>query len=209
MFLLVTHAIYIIVFAVIVQSYITPLHSGLPRAKSNGTCRCSAVRRHCLIRSPDVVLGERVLRMLISCPECHRIPLTRSVFMFGTIEDTPNIIRTGCIYRKSMEWVMKIIRLWPGFSKVAKHGFKEFYLWKGFFLHVAIVLTCFQSEKSQNKLDSMQSVLLKRFTKLLKMNFKREQSKNSHDSVTLNFILPESLPKHYFTSFQDFPHQNF
>ena len=48
-------------------------------------------------RSPDVVLGERVLCMLISCPECHRIPLTRSVFMFGTIEDTPNIIRTGCI----------------------------------------------------------------------------------------------------------------
>ena len=47
-------------------------------------------------RSPDVVLGERVLRMLISCPECHRIPLTGSVFMFGTIEDTPNIIRTGC-----------------------------------------------------------------------------------------------------------------
>ena len=47
-------------------------------------------------RSPDVVLGERVLRMLISCPEGHRIPLTRSVFMFGTIEDTPNIIRTGC-----------------------------------------------------------------------------------------------------------------
>ena len=46
-------------------------------------------------RSPDVVLGERVLRMLISCPECHRIPLTRSVFMFGTIEDTPSIIRTG------------------------------------------------------------------------------------------------------------------
>ena len=42
------------------------------------------------------VLGERVLRMLISCPECHRIPLTRSVFMFGTIEDTPSIIRTGC-----------------------------------------------------------------------------------------------------------------
>ena len=47
-------------------------------------------------RSPDVVLGERVLRMLISCPECHRIPLTRSVFMFGTIEDTPSIIRTRC-----------------------------------------------------------------------------------------------------------------
>ena len=47
-------------------------------------------------RSPDVVLGERVLHMLISCPVCHGIPLTRSVFMFGTIEDTPNIIRTRC-----------------------------------------------------------------------------------------------------------------
>ena len=47
-------------------------------------------------QSPDVVLGERVLRILISCPEGHRIPSTRSVFMFGTIEDTPNIIRTGC-----------------------------------------------------------------------------------------------------------------
>ena len=45
---------------------------------------------------PDV-LGERVLRMLIPCPECHRIPLTRSVFMFETIEDTPSIIRTRYI----------------------------------------------------------------------------------------------------------------
>ena len=81
---------------------ITSLHPGLSRAKSNGTCRCSAVRRLSSPRSPDVVLGERVLRMLISCPECHRIPLTRSVFMFGTIEDTPNIIRTGCIYVHSL-----------------------------------------------------------------------------------------------------------
>ena len=41
MFLLVTHAIYIIiVFTAIVQSYITSssLHPGLSRAKSNGTC---------------------------------------------------------------------------------------------------------------------------------------------------------------------------
>ena len=54
MFLLVTHAIYIIiVFTVIVQFYITSLHPGLLRAKSNGTRRCSAaVRRHCLIKSP-------------------------------------------------------------------------------------------------------------------------------------------------------------
>ena len=55
MFLLVTHAIYIIfVFTVIVHSYITSksLHPGLSRAKSNGTRRCSAVRRYCLIKSP-------------------------------------------------------------------------------------------------------------------------------------------------------------
>ena len=57
---------------------------------------------------------------------------------------------------------------------------------KVFFLRVAIILTCFQSEKSQNKLDLMQSFLLKRFTKLVKMNFKREQSKNCHASVILN-----------------------
>ena len=31
-----------------------------------------------------------------------------------------------------MEWVMKIIRLLPDFSKVVKHGFKEFSWWKGF-----------------------------------------------------------------------------
>ena len=55
MFLLVTHAIYIIiVLTVIVHSYITStsLHPGLSRAKSNGTRRCSAVRRYCLIKSP-------------------------------------------------------------------------------------------------------------------------------------------------------------
>ena len=57
---------------------------------------------------------------------------------------------------------------------------------KVFFLHVGIVLTCFQSEKSQNKVDSMLIVLLKRFTRLVKMNFKREQSKNSHALVILN-----------------------
>ena len=57
---------------------------------------------------------------------------------------------------------------------------------KVFFLHVAIVLTCFHFEKSQNKLDLMQSVLLNRFTKLVKINFKREESKNSHASVILN-----------------------
>ena len=58
---------------------------------------------------------------------------------------------------------------------------------KVFFLHVSIVLTCFQSEKTQNKLDLMQSFLLKRFTKLVNMNFKSEQSKKSHATVILNF----------------------
>ena len=101
MFLLVTHAIYInIVFTVIVQSYITStsLHPGLSRAKSTvhtGVLLSDATALSSP-RSPDVLLGERVLRMLISCPECHIIPLTRSVFMFGTIEDTPSIIWTGC-----------------------------------------------------------------------------------------------------------------
>ena len=43
---------------------------------------------------------------------------------------------------------------------------------KVLFLQVAIILTYFQSEKSQHKLDLMQSVLLKRFTKRLKvLNF--------------------------------------
>ena len=65
--------------------------------------RCSAVRRHGLIKSPVAwCCVERVLRMLISCPVCHGIPLTRSVFMFGTIEDTPNIIRTRCIGRTGL-----------------------------------------------------------------------------------------------------------
>ena len=55
-----------------------------------------------------------------------------------------------------------------------------------FFLNVVVVLTCSQSEKSQNKLDLMQSFLLKRFTKHVKMYFKREKSKKSHASVILN-----------------------
>ena len=49
-----------------------------------------------------------------------------------------------------------------------------------FFLQVAIVLTCFQSEKLQNKLDLMQSLLLKRFTKLVKINLRGHKAKMSH-----------------------------
>ena len=51
---------------------------------------------------------------------------------------------------------------------------------KVFFLQVAIVLTCFQSEKSENKLDLMQRLLLKRFTKLVKINSRGRKSKKSH-----------------------------
>ena len=41
-----------------------------------------------------------------------------------------------------------------------------------FFLQVAIVLTCFYSDKNhKKKLDLMQNVSLKRFTKLVKINF--------------------------------------
>ena len=65
----------------------------------NGTVHAGVLMSHATAllcsRSPDM-LGDRVLRKLISCSECHRIPLTRSVFIFGTIKDTPNIIRTGC-----------------------------------------------------------------------------------------------------------------
>ena len=59
-----------------------------------------------------------------------------------------------------------------GFYKSSKTLFKGVFVMKRFsFLQVAIVLTCFQSGKSQNKLDLMQNFLLKRFTKLVKINF--------------------------------------
>ena len=80
---------------------------------------------------------------------------------------------------------------------------------KVFFLQVAIVLTCFQSEKSQNKFDLMQSSLLRRLTKLVNMNLRDSKAKNSHLSNFPFSFLPESVPKHYYTSCQDFPHQNF
>ena len=80
---------------------------------------------------------------------------------------------------------------------------------KVFLLHVAIVLTCFQSEKSQNKLYLMQIFLLKRFTKLVKINLRGSKAKKSHLSNFPIPILPESVPKHYFKSCQDSPYQNF
>ena len=51
---------------------------------------------------------------------------------------------------------------------------------KVFVLQVAIVLTCFQFEKSQNKLDLVQSFYLKRLTKLVKMNFRGSRAQKSH-----------------------------
>ena len=57
---------------------------------------------------------------------------------------------------------------------------RDFFCKKVFFLQVDIVLTCFQSEKSQNKLDLMQSCLLKRFTKLVQINLRESKAKNSH-----------------------------
>ena len=59
-------------------------------------------------------------------------------------------------------------------------GLRNFLDEKVFFLQVAIVLTCFQSEKSQNKLDSKHSFLLKRFTKLVKINLRGNKAKKSH-----------------------------
>ena len=58
------------------------------------------------------------------------------------------------------------------FFKSSKTWVKKISDEKVFFWQVAIVLTCFQSEKSQNKLDLMQSFLMKCFTKLAKINFR-------------------------------------
>ena len=91
MMILVTHAIYIII---VLLHYIQDCH--VQKVTVHAGVLLSDTTALSSPRSPDVVLGERVLRMLISCPVCHRIPLTRSVFMFGTIEDTPSIIRTRC-----------------------------------------------------------------------------------------------------------------
>ena len=94
MFLLVTHAIYIIV---IIANCIHCHHAVLYNGITIQPCHVQKVTVHAGVllsdatvlsspRSPDVVLGERVLRMLISYPVCHRIPLTCSMFVFVTIE---------------------------------------------------------------------------------------------------------------------------
>ena len=59
-------------------------------------------------------------------------------------------------------------------------GLRNFLDEKVFFLQVAIVLTCFLSEKSQNKLDLMQHRLLKRFTKLVKIHLRGSKAEKSH-----------------------------
>ena len=80
-----------------------------------------------------------------------------------------------------MEWVIKIIRLWPDFSEVAKHDLKGFldekvFLFAGSYRYYLFSI----QKKSQNKLDLMQSYLLKRFTKLVNLNFRGCEAKKSH-----------------------------
>ena len=61
---------------------------------------------------------------------------------------------------------------------------RNFHGEKLFFLQVVIVLTCFQSEKSQNKLDLVLSVLLKCFTIPAKiLNLRGSKAKTSHLSI--------------------------
>ena len=61
---------------------------------------------------------------------------------------------------------------------------------KVFFLQVAIVLTCCQSGKSQNKFDLVQNFLMKRFTKFVKINFWGSKTKKSHlSNFTSSFYL--------------------
>ena len=76
--------------------------------------------------------------------------------------------------------------------------FRNFLDEKVLFLQVAFVRTCFQSEKSQNKLELIQSVLLKRFTKLVKINLiiRGCKAKKSHLSNFPFSFFPESVPKH-------------
>ena len=84
------------------RSPIRHYHQALSRAKSNGWRRCSSVGRHhghCLIKSYHLMSC-----WTSTCYACwfyahHRIPLTHSMFVFGTIENVPSIIRTSCKYK--------------------------------------------------------------------------------------------------------------
>ena len=75
---------------------------------------------------------------------------------------------------------------------------------KVFFWQVAIVLACFQSEKSKTKLDLMRSFLRKRFTKLVKIKIRGRKAKISHLSHFQFSFCTESVPKHYSTSCKTF-----
>ena len=74
---------------------------------------------------------------------------------------------------------------------------KNFLDEKVFFLKVAIVLTCFQFEKLQNKLDLMQSFLLKRFTKLVKIYFRGSKAKKSHFMSLYDFKQKYNFRPHF------------
>ena len=78
--------------------------------------------------------------------------------------------RFPLFYRKSMEWVMEIIRLWPDFSKVAKHGFKEFSWWKGFLFTCSYRPYMF----SFRKITRWTWFVVKRFAKTLYKTCKNE-----------------------------------
>ena len=67
-----------------------------------------------------------------------------------------------------------------GAFKSSKTWFSgTFLIQKVFFLNVAVILTFFQSEKSQNSLDLMHRFLTKGFTKRVKIYFKESKSKKS------------------------------
>ena len=85
-----------------------------------------------------------------------------------------------CFNRKGMEKVMEIIWLWPDFSKVAKHGFKEFYWWKGILFTWSYRLYMFSIRKKKHKINltSCKAFLLKRFTKLVNMSLRESKAKN-------------------------------
>ena len=62
-------------------------------------------------------------------------------------------------------------------------------------------------KKSQNNLDLMQSFLLKRFTKLVKIDLRGSKANKITPQKFSILILSESVPKHFLTYCQDFPHQ--
>ena len=80
-----------------------------------------------------------------------------------------------------MEWVIKRIRLWQDFPKVAKHGFKECLWWKGFLCASSYRPYMFSIRKN-HKINLLwcKAFFLKSFTKLVKMNFRGSKATKSH-----------------------------